>query len=144
MLVMTCPQCRRSLILDEATRGQLTSCPYCQTDFRAPLYDHEPAVAVESAAAGATSGDSLARAATIFAALGVLAVGGIIASKFLGHQLPVSHGALLGTLVLPVIPIGLSWYCTRRVSRPGFVYASRILGYVWLLGHLYLVTNGLR
>jgi len=144
MLAMTCPQCRRSLTLDEESRGQLASCPYCQGNFRAPLYDNEPAAAVESAVTGATNADFLARAATIFAALGVLAVGGLFISLFLGRPIPVPHKVLLGTLFLPAIPIGLSWICNRRASRPGFVYASRILGYLWLLGHLYLAMNTTR
>ena len=141
MLTMTCPHCRRSLTLDEAARGQLASCPYCQGEFRAPLYDHETAIAGEAAGA-ATVGDSLARAATIFAALGALAVWGVVLSRFLGRPVVLPTGLLLGTLILPVIAIGLSWYCNRRTSRPGFIYASRILGYVWLLGQLYLVTSG--
>jgi hypothetical protein len=144
MLAMTCPHCRRSLTLDEAARGQPAACPYCQGEFRAPLYDHEPAIAGEAGeTAGATTGDSLARAATIFAALGALAAWSIVLSRFAGRPLVLPTGLLLGSLILPVIPIGLSWYCTRRTSRPGFVYASRILGYLWLLGHLYLVMNGL-
>ncbi len=142
MLAMTCPQCHRSLMLEEESRGQITSCPYCQTEFRAPLYDNEPAVTAKSA--GSTAADTLARVATVFAALGAVAIGSLVVSKFLGHPIPVSRSLLLGTLALPAIPIGLSWYSNRRTSGPGFVYASRILGYLWLLGHVYLAMNGLK
>ena len=33
---------------------------------------------------------------------------------------------------LPVIVIGLSWFCARRAGRTAWVYAARVLGNLWL------------
>ena len=139
MLEFDCPHCGRHLEFDESRRGRPARCPHCQEPFRAPLYDAAPAIP-----AGRTSGgrsDALLVGATGFAAVGLLLALPVVIMYRAGSdmQLPVPWGLLMATLPLPLAPIGVSWYAAGKTERQPLVWGSRIIGYLWLAAHMYLV-----
>jgi len=135
MLSLDCPHCRKRIELDESRRGRPSRCPRCQGMFRAPLFDGEAGIA----ASAAGRGDTVLLAAAGFAGLGLVLTGAALLTYFAGGgRLLVPWNALLVTLPLPLIPIGITWYAVRRTQRQGLVWVARILAYLWLAGQVYL------
>jgi len=145
MLEFDCPHCDRHLEFDESRRGRPARCPHCEGTFRAPLYDGEPAIPAIPAGRGSGGrGDALLVGATGFALLGLLLILPVVAIYRAGDsQLPVPWGLLLATLPLPLVPIGVSWYAVGKTERQLLVWGSRIIGYLWLAAHMYLVFTPL-
>ena len=142
MLEFDCPHCDRHLEFDESRRGRPARCPHCEGTFRAPLYDGEPAI--PAGAAGGGRSDALLVGATGFALLGLLLILPVAVIYRAGDsQLPVPWGLLLATLPLPLLPIGVSWYAVRKTERQLLVWGTRIIGYLWLAAHAYLVFTPL-
>lgn len=142
MLEFDCPHCDRHLEFDESRRGRPARCPHCEGTFRAPLYDGEPAIPAGNAGGGRS--DALLVGATGFALLGLLLIlPVVIMYRAADMQLPVPWGLLLATLPLPLVPIGVSWYAVRKTDRQLLVWGSRIIGYLWLAAHMYLVFTPL-
>jgi hypothetical protein len=108
--------------------------------FRAPLFDGEAGIAAGTAGRG----DRVLMAAAGFAVVGLVLIGAALLTFFVaGGRLLVPWNALLVTLPLPLIPIGITWYAVRRTRRQGLVWGARILAYLWLAAQVYLMFKSL-
>ncbi len=126
-----CPHCRQIVQLDEDRRGRPVRCPSCQAGFRAPLQDLEEGLAP---APGATRADQLLLASAVLSGIGLLLTLVAIAMHHSSGVLPVPSELIISLLLLPVLPIALSWWANRKSERMWLVVVTRMLAYLWLVG----------